>query len=190
MQLTEYFQGEVIAGSWSAFEAWIQAGENDAGSASGRDSETLTQAHKRYLKTLGRALLLHDQQFTRSLRQLLGRVDHIVGLFQRLEVVVKALIASESAEASGPDHLQREEQSLAADLRKAGLNDVLSKVTQRLKDIEMEQLETGIQGLNTDFDGADDNQTRFTPWFGAGISILTMRLEIARAGEADFPSPR
>ena len=102
-ELGEYFQGEVVKGSWSTFQSWLslnpvsdvqsadatlmsstssgrrsyQSRPTSSGSSQGgsplspRDPETLTKAHRRYLASLEKGLLLDDFNFTALLRRFL-----------------------------------------------------------------------------------------------------------------------
>lgn len=60
---------------------------NEWTTAEPRDPETLARAHRNYLHALEHSLLL-SAPFTRPLRSLMASVDHVVGLLQRLDVIV------------------------------------------------------------------------------------------------------
>ena len=134
-----------------------------------RDPETLTQAHKRYLASLKKALLLHDLTFTSVLRRLMTSIDHMSALMQRLDTIQPGLISDST------NHLGAEEKRLVVDL-KASRSKVASGVqalTEALRAMDAANAaERGFQrdlGL-TQADG-------FIPWTGGGVDRLLLKLD-------------
>ena len=141
-----------------------------------RDPETLTQAHRRYLASLKRALLLHDSTFTSALRRLMTSIDHMSALMQRLDAIQQNLILdSRNENPIATNHLAAEEKRLVVDL-KASRSNVASGVqalTEALRAMDAANAtERGFQGdLGlTQLDG-------FVPWTGGGVDRLLLKLD-------------
>ena len=141
-----------------------------------RDPETLTQAHKRYLASLKKALLLHDLTFTSALRRLMTSIDHMSALMQRLDAIQQSLISDSRNENSvATNHLGAEEKRLVVDL-KASRSKVTSGVqalTEALRAMDAANAaERGFKGdLGlTQLDG-------FVPWTGGGVDRLLLKLD-------------
>ena len=141
-----------------------------------RDPETLTQAHKRYLASLKKALLLHDPTFTSALRRLMTSIDHMSALMQRLDTIQQSLNSDARNENSiATNHLGAEEKGLVVDL-KASRSRVASGVqalTEALRAMDAANAaERGFQGGPglTQLDG-------FVPWTSGGVDRLLLKLD-------------
>ena len=141
-----------------------------------RDPETLTQAHKSYLASLKKALLLHDPTFTSALRRLMTSIDHMSALMQRLDTIQQSLISDSRNENSvASNHLSAEEKRLVVDLN-ASRSKVASGVqalTEALQAMDAaNSAERGFKGdLGlTQLDG-------FVPWTGGGVDRLLLKLD-------------
>jgi Gamma tubulin complex component N-terminal/Gamma tubulin complex component C-terminal len=240
-EMSAYFQGEVVVGSWAAFDAWMspkyfpqsasglseapspQLGQTGVGQTEdhdittskqrphsiGRkldtpasypyDPATLRSAHRKYLRALAKSLLLDDTTFTRGLREVLVRAEHIVALVHRVAVVVQAMIAAEAISDANDgneelvvsEHLAKEEESLGERLGEAEeqLKKSLQHLLARMKELDAEQLHQGIADLmiHDGNVGADETAEEgfigeaggFVPWKGPGLGRLLMRLEMA-----------
>lgn len=140
------------------------------------DPETLVQAHKRYLASLEKALLLHDLTFTTALSRFMTSIDHMSALMQRLDTIQRSLDSATQNEVSVmTDHLAAEESRLVVDL-KASRSKVASGVQtliQALRAIDAanaaERGYQGDQGL-MQYDG-------FVPWTGGGVDRLILKLD-------------
>lgn len=96
-----YLQTEVVAGLTEDLHAWLQPPkppppgeeEDDIWLAEPEENDTphdpqsLAAAHRRYLQTLVRRLLLAHVGFTQPLYELLATIDHLVALVRRLQAV-------------------------------------------------------------------------------------------------------
>lgn len=96
-----YLQTEVVAGLTEDLHAWLQPPkppppgeeEDDIWLAEPEENDTphdpqsLAAAHRRYLQTLVRRLLLARVGFTQPLYELLATIDHLVALVRRLQAV-------------------------------------------------------------------------------------------------------
>ena len=204
-ELGELFQGEIVKSSWSTFHRWLGPdstynlhsvedrligtsglpySSRPASSHSDRetamkpfwDPETLTHAHKRYLASLKKALLLHDPTFTSALRRLMTSIDHMSALMQRLNTIQQNLISdSRNENSTATNHLAAEEKRLVVDL-KASRTKVASGVqalTEALRAMDAanaaERDFQGDLGL-TQLDG-------FVPWTGGGVDRLLLKLD-------------
>ena len=141
-----------------------------------QDPETLTQAHKRYLASLKKALLLHDPTCTGALRKLMTSIDHMSALMQRLDTIQQVLNSDSQTEDSvATNHLAAEEKGLVVDL-----NSSRSKVacgvralTEALRAIDAANAAEGGFQLDqrlTQHDG-------FVPWTGSGVDRLLLKLD-------------
>lgn len=141
-----------------------------------RDPETLTQAHKRYLASLKKALLLHDSDFTSALRKLMTSIDHMSALMQRLDTIQQNLISnSRNENSNATNHLAAEEKRLVVDL-KASRSNVASGVqalTEALRAMDAANAtERGFQG-----DLGLMQLDGFVPWTGGGVDRLLLKLD-------------
>lgn len=218
-ELGEYLQGEVVAESWATFRRWVHPtsdsaakttrptsplsscpsdSENEGSRTLGlqketpRDPEVLTFAHRTYLTALIHALLLDDTRFTKSLRNLLTRCDHVVALLRRLNTITQSL-ESEGTAGTGEasKHLVSEEAELLRSLKevrgslKSGLDDLM----ERLREMDGERVAGG--GIADPGAFVEDaavvgrqlaQETVFVPWKGAGVNRLLMKLDFGGMG--------
>ena len=207
-ELGEFFQGEVVKGSWSTFHRWLEPdlvqdiqSSNDKFmptiGASGpsysltltssqsvlepamkpfQDPETLTQAHKRYLGTLKKSLLLDDPNFTSALRRLMTSIDHMSALMQRLDTVQQNLNPDpQNEESIATNHLAAEEKRLVVELKssRSRIAGGVQALTEALRAIDAanaaERGSQGDLGL-TQHDG-------FVHWTDGGIDRLLLKLD-------------
>ena len=202
-ELGEFFQGEVIKSSWSTLHRWLVSDSvNDSlmssigtsqrpdslrptsssslpepAMKSFQDPETLTQAHKRYLASLEKALLLHESNFTIALRRFMTSIDHMSALMQRLDVVQQSIDSDNQNQVSiAINHLTSEENRLVVDL-KASRSKIASgeqTLIEALRTIDSASAaERGYrvdQGL-MEHDG-------FVPWTSGGIDRLLLKLDL------------
>ena len=126
------------------------------------DPERLSDAHRSYLASLARALLLDDVLFTRLLRRFMTKIDYLVSLVERLSLIH---IANHKAE----------EQEIMDDLSslRANIQSDLLDIIRRLKEIDIERLTDGL-GIVTD---SFIEEGSFVPWKGAGVDRLLMKLD-------------
>ena len=141
-----------------------------------RDPETLTQAHKRYLASLEKALLLHDPAFTNALRRFMTSVDHMSALMQRLNTIQQHLESDTLDEVSvATNHLAAEEKRLVLDLKASRLK-IDSGVHGLIKTLQAidaaRAAERGCQG-----DQGFLQHDTFIPWTGSGIERLLVKLD-------------
>ena len=196
VELGEYFHGEVVSKSWERFESWFrpsaihsmppndhrkddqsqqhtmneQSAEVNKVGQPIHDLETLMLAHRAFLGALSHALLLDDENFARSLRALLTKVDYLVGLLGRLSHlrVVSAARASHTASQQ-----VTEEDELMTNIDQAGtaLEKDIDMLKRRLRDLDVWRLEESLEVTRIEGDEP------FTPWRAAGLDRLLLKVD-------------
>ena len=206
-ELGEYFQGQVVKSSWSAFHQWLVSdmtlrSVNDSfmssigtsqrpvslrptsssslpepAMKSFQDPETLTQAHNRYLASLEKALLLHEPTFTTALRRFMTSIDHMSALMQRLDIVQQSIDSDNQNQVSIATNHLTSEENRLVVDLKASRSKIASGV------------QTLIEVLRTiDFASAAERGYKvdqglmehdgFVPWTGGGIDRLLLKLDL------------
>ena len=140
------------------------------------DPETLTQAHKRYLASLEKALLLHDLTFTTVLRRFMTSIDHMSALMQRLSTIQWSLDSDTQNEVLiATNHLGEEETRLVVDLEasRSKVASCVQALIQALRAIDAASTaERGYQG-----DKGLMQHDEFVPWTGGGVDRLLLKLD-------------
>lgn len=189
-ELGDYFQGQVIKGSWSSFHAWLDPSVIDRPSSSSsgtkqsfpvrpsatHDPETLSLAHNAYLSALTHALLLSHPPFTHSLRVFLLSITHLAALMNRLSTVQQALdLEKDAGVVDTLANYTSEETELIKDLHEAGkgIEKGVKSLLRALGDWEGERVE---QQQKDDGGGGGG----FVPWGGAGVERLLLKIDWAR----------
>lgn len=211
-ELGEYFQGEVVKGSWSTFQSWLlrnpvsdvrsadaslmsstssgrrsyPSRPTSSGSSQGspplspRDPETLTKAHRRYLASLEKGLLLDDFNFTTLLRRFLASIDHLTALMQRLNYVQQTLDLETNAGVSSAAHnLAVEAQGLMQDLGSSCLK--VSSGAQSLIEAlrAIDAARTGARSIHVENFAKDHDE--FLPWANGGVERLLSKFDSGNA---------
>ncbi|KAI1377535.1 Spc97/Spc98 family protein [Hypoxylon crocopeplum] len=161
------------------------------------DPQTLATAHRLYLRTLTRRLLLTQPAFTDALYDLLVHIDHLVALVHRLHAVWTAtdLEADEGVVDAFSD-LAAEETDVRAGIRdvEGKVKTGIESVVNNLRDLSMDSAfmaeiedagpedqrgdEAGLgAGLADDVDGGVLEDTGYTPRRTGGIDRLLMKLD-------------
>lgn len=150
------------------------------------DPETLSQAHRCYLASLERSLLLNEVTFTRPLRRLMTAIDHIVALMQRLEATQTSLdIETDAASDHSTSHYPAEEQRLLSDLRLClpRMGNGVKELVEALRSIDNARTsgkptETTPQRVEMPTDG-----TVFVPWSSRGLDRLLLKFDYGVVGK-------
>ena len=207
-ELGEYFQGEVVKGSWSTFQSWlllnpapdVQSTDASLMSSTGsgrrstpsrptssgpsqvppslspRDPETLTKAHRRYLASLEKGLLLDNFNFTTLLRRFLASVDHLAALMQRLDYIQQTLDLETNASVStAADNFAVEAQGLMQDLESScqKVSSGEQSLIEALRAIDAAR--TGARSIQVkDFAKEHDE---FIPWANGGVERLLLKFD-------------
>ena len=145
-----------------------------------QDHETLTQAHKRYLASLKKALLLHDQDFTLALRRHMTSIDHLSALMQRLDTIPRILDPDAQGEVSiSANHLATEEKRLMIDL-KASRSRVANGVQALIETLRaIDAANAAANAAERGYQGGQElmQQDGFVPWSGGGVDRLLLKLD-------------
>lgn len=209
-ELGNYYQGEVINGSWSHFKQWLEGGrsltsdESRPGTAYSapqqgddaqtkrhqHDPETITVAHRTYLTYLSQYLFLTDIPFTQALRMLLAKVDHYIALITQLQTVQQNLdLESDEGVVDSLVDYAADEKRIWTDLKQtraeleAGITDLVS----RLRDIDDSRLVEGKRlfdfGVSADNVSGqfDERMNEYVPWKATGVDRLLMSLDFGGA---------
>ena len=142
-----------------------------------QDPETLAQAHKRYLASLQKALLLHDPNFTTALRRLMTFIDHMSALMQRLDIIRRSL-DTQNEVTIATNHLATEEKKIITDL-KASLSKVAGGVQaliEALRAIDAANAAARSYQGDQEFTQHDG----FVPWTGVGVDRLLLKLDYGK----------
>ena len=207
-ELGEYFQGEVVKGSWSTFQSWlvlnpasdVRSTDVNLMSSTGsgrhsypswptssdscqgtpplspRDPETLTKAHRRYLASLEKGLLLDDFNFTTLLRRFMASIDHLTALMQRLNYIQQTLDLETNADVSTTAHnLAVEAQGLMQDLESScqKVSSGAQSLIEALRAIDASR--TGGRSIHVK-DFAKDHD-EFIPWANGGVERLLLKFD-------------
>ena len=147
-----------------------------ASSLSPRDPETLTKAHRRYLASLEKGLLLDDFNFTALLRRFLTSVDHLAALMQRLNYIQQTLDLETNAGVSAAAHnFAVEAQGLMQ-----GLGSSCQKVSSGAQSLiealrAIDAARTGARSTHVK-DFAKDHD-EFIPWANGGLERLLLKFD-------------
>ncbi|KAI1083573.1 Spc97/Spc98 family protein [Whalleya microplaca] len=222
-----YLQVEVVEGLWDDFHNWLTGREGPATRQQSRpstshrnldsnedgapndgvpgqvpqaphhDPQTLATAHRLYLRTLVRRLLLTQSSFTDPLYDLLIHIDHLIALIHRLHGIWTSVdLEADEGVVDAFSNLEAEE----ADVR-AGIRDVEARVKKGVEGVVgmlralsmdsafMAELEDGV-AVAADADdpdgggdslgmglGEDDEEGRYVPRRVGGIDRLLMKLD-------------
>ncbi|KAI1763750.1 Spc97/Spc98 family protein [Hypoxylon sp. FL1150] len=162
------------------------------------DPQTLATAHRLYLRTLARRLLLTQSSFTDSLYDLLVHVDHLVALVHRLHGIWTSVdLEADEGVVDAFSDLHTEETDVRVHIRdveakvKRGVESVvgilrnLSMDSAFMAEVEDEDaagdgeeyggLGPGL-GVGDEADGGEEG-TRYTPRRTGGIDRLLMKLD-------------
>ncbi|KAI1503834.1 Spc98 family-domain-containing protein [Biscogniauxia marginata] len=168
------------------------------------DPQTLATAHRLYLRTLVRRLLLTQQSFTDPLYNLLVHVDHLVALVHRLHGVWTSMdLETDEGVVDAFSNLDAEEAEV-----RAGIRDVEAKVKRGIEDVvgvlrNLSMDTTFLAALEDDGRGADDDddddghgtvgaagdvdaeEGRYVPRRIGGVDRLLMKLDFGGWFDAD-----
>jgi len=185
-ELGEYLQGEVVSSSWRHFSTWLQPpnvtsssrptsprstegilSDELAETNASHDPQSVTIAHRAYLSALIHALILDDTVFTKLLKIMLTRLDHVAALVKRLSVVEQSAELGQSYATEQNDIMRS-----FGEVRVAVEAD-LHGLVRRLGEIDSQRLGGGPQFNESEI-------TSFVPWQGGGLYRLLMKLDFAR----------
>ena len=140
------------------------------------DPESLAQAHRTYLSSLTRSLLLHDHRFTTELRAFMTSVDHISALMTRLDHTVRNLdLESDMGVTDHVSDYAAEETDLVAQLTASSgkVADGVAKLLEALKEADGRKSEGDVGNLSV----RDEGENVFTPRASGGVDRLLLKLD-------------
>ena len=159
--------------------------------ANRNDPATLAQAHQSYLRSLTAALLLTNDRFVSTLRDLLGTIDHFVALFGRLLPVQQALdLQEDEGVVDTLANYAADEKEILSEMERSRtvLETCLMELAEKVREVDDQRGndELKIQTMTDAFDEAGFGGSLYVPWRGRTIDRLTMRLEfLTGAGTSD-----
>lgn len=155
------------------------------------DPQTLAIAHRLYLRTLSRRLLLTQPSFTNALYDLLVHIDHLVALIHRLHGIWTSMdLEADEGVVDAFSDLATEEKDVRSNIRdierqvKSGIENVIAVLRGLSMDSAfMAELEDGDRGDSDDDDdaGVADEMLGegggYIPRRTGGIDRLLMKLD-------------
>jgi hypothetical protein len=198
-ELGSYLQGEVIGGSWSHFRQWLEGGRSLPASETvtsadktqetcQHDPETITVAHRSYLVSISHALFVTDIPFTRTLRDLLTKIDNFIALITHLQTVQVHLdLETDQGVVDSLANYAEDEKKVWANLQMArsDLDKSVSELVTRLRDIDDLRDDVGANRggeAAASVPGVDNTQmNEYVPWKPAGVDRLLMSLDFGTA---------
>lgn len=201
-ELGEYLQGEVVKSSWDDFHRWLDptltssrpgtSSSTNSGPLSQRsiqapsptlhDPESLTRAHRTYLSTLTRSLLLTDPKFTTELRGFMSAIDHLAALMQRLETIYQNLdLETDVGVVDTFTNFANEETDVMSevDVARARVKEGSGKLIEALGEVDTRREST--EGLAAGI--MEEGEDVFVPERGARVDRLLVKLSWAERGK-------
>ncbi|KAF7521349.1 hypothetical protein G7054_g12473 [Neopestalotiopsis clavispora] len=148
------------------------------------DPQTLSVAHRLYLRCLTRRLLLTQQVFTAPMYNLLIHTDHLVALVHRLDGIWTSMdLESDEGVVDAFSNLEAEEADVKSNLRslEVKIKKAVEEVIEVLRNLSIDPTflaEIENDGLLEDEDSmAEDEQKRYIPKRTGGVDRLLMKLD-------------
>ncbi|KAF2744287.1 hypothetical protein M011DRAFT_461077 [Sporormia fimetaria CBS 119925] len=189
-----YFQGQVVQESFTHFLQWVTGPADSEGRSTvpsieaadettkegmnrrQHDPEALSLAHRQFLSSITRLLLLTDQAFTKAIREFFTHVDELVALITRLQAIRQHLDLEEDdgVEDYMTNYKQEEAQiALQLDRARRRLDSDMKTVISRLRDIDSERVGSTVGGSLAGSWTAGE----YEPLRVGGIDTLLMKLD-------------
>lgn len=149
------------------------------------DPESLATAHRTYLRSLCRHLLLTQPSYTEPLYSLLVHIDHLVALIRRLHSIWESMdLETDAGVVDAFADLERDEREVIPAVRDLEVNvrTSISEVITALRALEMDpvfaaELEGEDDAEADQHVGEVDGDTAFVPRRIGGINRLLMKLD-------------
>jgi hypothetical protein len=145
------------------------------------DPAVLSSAHRSFLSSLARGLLLTNISFTTALRDMIRNVDALVALVVRLRSIQESLDLEEDEGVVDPmGDFAKQEEEVKRELSRARkrVDAGTRAVVEKLRAIDSD---TGDADADEDARG----DAAFVPYRGAGVERLLMRIEGGRKVDDD-----
>ncbi|KAK9769327.1 putative Spindle pole body component [Seiridium cardinale] len=148
------------------------------------DPQTLSVAHRQYLRCLTRRLLLTQPVFTEPMYNLLIHTDHLVALIHRLDGVWSSMdLESDEGVVDAFSNLEVEEADVKSHLREleAKIKKGVEEVIKALRNLSIDpaflaDMEDDGLGNDEEYLG-DEDEGRYTPRRTGGLDRLLMKLD-------------
>ncbi|ETS83762.1 hypothetical protein PFICI_05638 [Pestalotiopsis fici W106-1] len=148
------------------------------------DPQTLSVAHRLYLRCLTRRLLLTQHVFTAPMYNLLIHADHLVALVHRLDSIWTSMdLESDEGVVDAFSNLEADEADVKTNLRslEVKIKKAVEEVIKVLRNLSIDPTflaEIENDGLLEDEDHmAEDDQKRYIPKRTGGVDRLLMKLD-------------
>lgn len=146
-----------------------------------RDPESLSTAHRAYLRTLSRHLLLTQPSFTEPLYALLVSIDHLVATIHRLHATWSAMdLETDAGVLDAFSDLEADEKEIIPALRglEEGVRASVGEVIGALRELEMSSSFTAELEGEADVHEEDAFEVDgYVPRRVGGINRLLMKLD-------------
>ncbi len=204
-----YFQGEIVKGTWSGFQRWLNGTssrpttavsekQEDVWATAGTpsmstaksiaqpsyDPQTLAEAHRRCLDSLTQDLLLTASSFTDPLYHFLQQIDHLVGLVYRIHSIWQSLdLENDEGVVDAFSDFHKEEKVVEEQLGAiAGrVKSAIEVLIQSLRDIDQEKDDRYDGNFDTMID-----EGAYVPQKVGRVDRLLMKLDFG--GWFDVPN--
>jgi hypothetical protein len=181
-ELCNYFEGQVIPELWDQLAKWIEPKVAKPSMSQAHDPASLAAAHRTFLDSLDKALLLSDTTFVNALRELLRSIDEMRGHILRLQTIQCNMdMEEDEGVVNYMTNNQQDSVRCESELdRSRKLVDMWAKqVVRRLKELG----DTNAPPLLS----VAHNSTahNFAPIIGAKIEWLLMKLEYSTVQRLD-----
>lgn len=196
-----YFHGEVVKGTWDGFQHWVRGAPSRPASSSSvqppedlwatagtsslstakaparpnHDPQSLSEAHRRFLKCLVQDLLLANPAFTDPLYHLLQQIDHLVALVHRIHSIWQSLdLEADEGVVDAFSDFNKEEREIEAQLTMVAkeVKNAIEGLIQSLRDIDQEKDDRYDGDIDSVFDG-----TAYLPQRMGRVDRLLMKLD-------------
>ena len=151
----------------------IQSTDEDEMPSAQNDPETIASAHRKYLVALTKTLMLDRTEYLKTLKTMLLRIDHFVGLIHRLRSVQSKLdLAEEGVDDGFSDKYLQEERDVHAELQTARgrVHSSLNQLIDALRTIDMEEV-SNVDSFPV------EPITGYEPWTNSSLEGLLIRFD-------------
>ncbi|RYP60888.1 hypothetical protein DL769_007942 [Monosporascus sp. CRB-8-3] len=176
-----------------------QSGHHQKSAAQQHDPQTLSTAHRLYLRALTQHLLLTRASFTDPLYALLIHIDHLVALIHRLDGIWTSIdLEADEGVVDAFSNLEAEEKDVLASLRdveakvKRGIEDATGALRSLSMDsaflAELEGDDDGFdaeEGESAEAGGYGDEAGIYRPRRVGGVDRLLMKLDFGGWFDSD-----
>jgi len=207
-EMSAYLEGEIVKCSWDHYMKWALGqphlqGETlrppsnddfvlmgkmhdlslhpDDNEALHHDPETLATGHRAFLASLVYAILLTDDQHTRTLRTMVSNIDMLIGYFERLQALRSEIDICPADAVSQFTTNEEAQVALELDRARKRTDSDMKSLVARLRELDEERIGSGRY---KDLTGVETGG--FVPWReGGGVDRLLMKLDFGRMTEIE-----